>query len=76
MHAPIIKLHNIAIEDGRKLLGGEAEPPSYGLWLRLKFSAQLCVLIKARQHAFKRAATLHGVSSTRPMPVFQLRTGS
>jgi len=76
VHTPIIKLNNIAIEDGRKFVRCKTEPLGDRLRSCFKFRSQVCVFIKARQHALQRAATFHGVNSTRPMPVFQLRTGS
>jgi len=76
MHSPIVELRNITFQDRVQLVLGQAELIRDSLRSYLKLGAQALVLVKTRQQALERAAPAHGVSSTRPMPVFQLRTGS
>ena len=76
MYTPIIQLDNIAFLDGGKFVWRETKAIGDRLRSRFEFSTQIGILVEPSQKSLKRAATLHGVSSTRPMPVFQLRTGS
>ena len=76
MYTPTVQLNNIAFQDGGKFVLRETEAISDRLRSRFEFSTQVGILVETSQKSLKRAATLHGVSSTRPMPVFQLRTGS
>jgi hypothetical protein len=76
VYTPTIQLNNIALQDGGKFVLRETEAISDRLRSRFEFSTQVGIFVETSQKSLKRAATFHGMSSTRPMPVFQLRTGS